>query len=163
MLSEARYRSLCSGGVLRIHRADFQRSLIKYLPLPGSNVVTNATCNLHLSHRLVDYTYTSHSSSATHPGAITLHFADKPCATCDILIGADGIKSTVRQLFLKRLPNPERYERSLEPVWSGAIAYRGLVAREDLEKVFPGHRALNHPGIMVRADHIPSERQMNHV
>lgn len=79
----------------------------------------------------------------------TSHFADKPRVTCDILIGADGIKSSVRQLFLNRLPNPKKYERYLEPKWSGLVAYRGMVSKEALQKVLPGHRALEHPGLMV--------------
>lgn len=138
-----------SGGALRIHRADFQRSLVEHLPLPGSGAAINSTCTLHLSHRLIDYTDTASSSSTHCP--VTLHFEDKPNAYCDILVGADGIKSVVRRLFLTRLPNPEKYENCLEPVWSGTVAYRGLVRKEDLSRVFPGHRALDHSGIMVSA------------
>lgn len=131
------------GGALRIHRADLQRSLLKHLPLSGSSATKiNSPCTVHLSHRLIDYTY-------TNPGPVTLYFADQASVTCDILIGADGIKSHVRPLFLKRLPNPQKYEKYMEPVWSGTVAYRGLVARENLQKVFPGHRMLNHPGLMV--------------
>jgi salicylate hydroxylase len=137
-----------SGGALRIHRADFQLSLLRQLPLPASGVAVNSTCKLHLSHKLIDYQITSHSS-AGDPRPITLFFADKSNKTCDMLVGADGIKSTVRQLFLSRLPNPEKYEMFLDPVWSGTVAYRGLVDKAELKKVFPGHRALDHPGIMV--------------
>jgi salicylate hydroxylase len=139
------------GGALRIHRADFQRSLLESLPLSGSGTNVNSTCNLHLSHRLIDYTETSIPSEpcVRRSPPITLHFANRPNATCDILIAADGIKSTVRPLFLKRLSNPLQYERYMEPVWSGSVAYRGLVEREELSKVFPNHRVFNHPGIMV--------------
>ncbi|KAF9449145.1 4-aminobenzoate hydroxylase [Macrolepiota fuliginosa MF-IS2] len=143
------YDVMNNGGALRIHRADFQRSLIKHLPLAGSAAKDiNCPCTLHLSHRLADYTSTAPATSTRNIGPITLHFSDKPSATCDILIGADGIKSTVRQLFLSRLPNPQKYERYMEPVWSECVAYRGLVSTDELEKVFPGHRALTHPGLM---------------
>ncbi|KAJ3573489.1 hypothetical protein NP233_g2406 [Leucocoprinus birnbaumii] len=110
--------------------------LIPIAPLPK-----NSRCALHLSHRLIDYV-------ESKQGPVTLHFSDQPPRTCDILIGADGIKSTVRKIFLSRLPNSERYTRCMDPVWSGAIAYRGLVKREELESVYPGHRALGHPGLM---------------
>lgn len=131
------------GGSLPIHRADLQRTFIEHLPLSDSNQPVNTPCALHLSHRLVDYT----QSSPTGP--ITLYFSNDVVETCDILIGADGIKSTVRQLFLTRLPSPDKYTKYLEPVWSGTIAYRGLVAREDLEKIYPGHRALNLTRVLV--------------
>lgn len=135
---------------MRIHRADLQRTLISHLPLQGSAVKEiNSICNLYLSHRIVDYNNTAPSGSSKRSGPVTIHFADKPSTTCDILIGADGIKSTVRQLFLSRLPNPQKYLNCLEPKWSGLVAYRGLIAREELEKELPGHRALTHPGLMV--------------
>ncbi|KAF7760112.1 hypothetical protein Agabi119p4_10788 [Agaricus bisporus var. burnettii] len=138
------------GGALRIHRADFQRSLVERLPLPGSGASINSTCNLHLSHRLIDYTETSAPSSpgSSHSCPITLHFADRPSGSCDILLAADGIKSTVRPLFLNRLPDPQRYERYMEPVWSGSTAYRGLVEQAELMRAFPDHRILKLPGIM---------------
>ncbi|KAF9449148.1 4-aminobenzoate hydroxylase [Macrolepiota fuliginosa MF-IS2] len=141
------------GGALRIHRADLQRTLIKHLPLPGSNVIINSPCTLHLSHRLTNYTPISTASISPHSGPVTLHFSDKPPTTCDILIGADGLKSTVRQLFLTRLPDPEKYKPYLEPVWSGTIAYRGLVTKEELREKFPGHRALDLPGVMYIGKH----------
>ncbi|KAF9449149.1 4-aminobenzoate hydroxylase [Macrolepiota fuliginosa MF-IS2] len=129
------------GGVLRIHRADLQRSLIKHLPLPDSGNPINSACTLHLSHRLVDYT-TSDS------GPTTLHFSNQPDQTCDILIGADGIKSTIRQLFLSRQPNPEDFQQYMDARWSGAVIYRGILAKDELAKVYPGHRALDHAGLM---------------
>lgn len=145
-----------SGGVFRIHRADFQRCLLDHLPLPSNKTVPkNSSCALHLSHRLIDYTTSSISSSSpgascTLTGPITLYFSDQPPRTCDILVGADGIKSTVRKLFLSRLPNPEGYTKCMNPVWSGAIAYRGLIDKAKLENAHPRHRALGHPGLLVR-------------
>jgi len=50
------------------------------------------------------------------------------------------------------MPNPEKYQEFLDPTWTGSLVYRGLVDAEELRKVYPGHRALNHPGIMVSAD-----------
>jgi len=114
-----------------------------HLPHPDSPT----PCTLHLSWRLLDYNQNSES------GPVTLHFANGVAKTCDILIGADGIKSTIRKLFLSRLPNPEKYERCMEPLWSGTYAYRGLVSMEDLAKVYPGHRLLDLTSSLVRLLH----------
>jgi 2-polyprenyl-6-methoxyphenol hydroxylase-like FAD-dependent oxidoreductase len=136
------------GGALRIHRADLQRGLIQHLPLlKSSKVQINSTCALHLNHHLINYTQTG-------LGGIMLHFDNKPSKECDVLIGSDGIKSTVRQLFLSRLPNPQKYRKYYQPMWSGLVAYRGLVSREELEETCPGHRALTDPGLTVRYPHI---------
>ncbi|XP_006456259.1 4-aminobenzoate hydroxylase [Agaricus bisporus var. bisporus H97] len=140
------YDTMNNGGALRVHRAHLQNTLIQHLPLPGSKVTEiNSICGFHLGHNLIDYSH--HSSSGQGP--LTLHFSDgKPSRTCDILVGADGIKSTLRHLFLPRLPNPEKYLNCYEPKWKGLLAYRGLVPKEKLEAVSPGHRALTHPGLM---------------
>jgi salicylate hydroxylase len=137
---------------LRIHRADLQRCLIQHLSIQGSGKSSNKTpCTLHLSHRLTDYIDNSSSLPTPHTGPIILHFANQPSRTCDILVGADGIKSTVRRLFLQRLNNQDKFGVFMDPVWSGAVAYRGLIAREDLEEVFPSHRVIDRPGVMVRS------------
>ncbi|KAF5349921.1 hypothetical protein D9756_009180 [Leucocoprinus leucothites] len=120
-----------NGGSLPVHRADLQRSLMTHMPTSDSPT----PCTLHLSMCLNDY-----EDSPTGP--VTLHFTNGETRTCDILIGADGIKSTIRKLFLSRLPNPEKYERSMDPVWAGTYAYRGLVSMDELAKVYPGHRLL---------------------
>jgi 2-polyprenyl-6-methoxyphenol hydroxylase-like FAD-dependent oxidoreductase len=53
---------------------------------------------------------------------VTAVFADGTCASGDLLIGADGIKSTVRTQFL-----PE-----LQPVYAGYVAWRGVIEESAL-------------------------------
>ena len=55
---------------------------------------------------------------------VTATFADGTQATADLLIGADGADSTVRQQFLP----------SYQPSYAGYIAYRGLVNEPDLPR-----------------------------
>ena len=109
---------------MRFHRADLQRALLSGL-----------SGRLHLSHRIISYEEIGDE--------IHLTFQNGSSATCDILIGMDGIKSIVRKCFLQKqglLSSP-----SLNPVWDGRIAYRGLILADDLEKQLPGHRALTIP------------------
>ena len=53
---------------------------------------------------------------AQHGGAVTLRFADGRQATGDLVIGADGIHSVVR----------EYVAGPAEPIWWRQIAWRGL-------------------------------------
>ncbi len=78
---------------------------------------------------------------------VTMHFQNGVSATCDLLIGMDGIKSTVRKSLLEKQGIP--HSPCLEPVWSGTIAYRGLVSRDVLDTVFPGHRSITTPMMYI--------------
>ena len=69
---------------------------------------------LHLGHRLTGF--------VDHGDRVELQFAERAPASADIVVGADGIHSTVRALLF----GAER------PRFTGCVAYRGLVPAERL-------------------------------
>jgi 2-polyprenyl-6-methoxyphenol hydroxylase-like FAD-dependent oxidoreductase len=86
------------------HRADLLRALAAALPLE----------RLHLGHRLSGFT--------DRGDRLELRFAHGARVAAGVLVGADGIHSTVRgELF-----GPE------QPRFTGCIAYRGLVPADRL-------------------------------
>jgi salicylate hydroxylase len=66
-----------------VHRAAFLRELLADVPPE----------RMHASKKLDNFDRNS-------DGSLTLHFTDGTAHECDILIGADGIRSTVRKLIL---------------------------------------------------------------
>lgn len=66
-----------------VHRAAFLNELLADVP----------TERLHASKKLDHF-------DQNHDGSLTLHFTDGTTHECDILIGADGVHSTVRKLIL---------------------------------------------------------------
>ncbi|EIW63582.1 FAD/NAD-P-binding domain-containing protein [Trametes versicolor FP-101664 SS1] len=104
-------------GCIRFHRAQFLDVLVDHLPQDVA----------HFGKRLVNYRTTEHDTSTE----TELLFADGSVAACDILIGCDGIKSVVRKQMLedhaREGSGDPRLLDHIEPVWSGSIAYRGLI------------------------------------
>lgn len=70
-----------------VHRAAFLRELLANVPPK----------RMHASKKLDHYVETSNNGV---DGFLTIHFTDGTTHECDILIGADGIHSTVRKLLL---------------------------------------------------------------
>src|SRR5262249_16571861 len=89
---------------ITIHRADLLAVLASGVPAEG----------IHLGHRLVGLEDTG--------GGTEAWFANGVRITADILVGADGINSTVRAALF----GPEA------PRFAGCVAYRGLVPVERL-------------------------------
>lgn len=101
------YREQFGAPYVGIHRADLQRILAGAFGAEG----------LHLSKRVI-------TIDDDGPRA-TLHFEDGDSAQADLVIGADGARSTVRKLMLG-------YDFAL---YSGASASRGIVTPEALSEL----------------------------
>ncbi|KAM5533711.1 hypothetical protein V8D89_012584 [Ganoderma adspersum] len=125
-------------GCIRFHRAHFLDALVDHLPAGAA----------HFGKRLAAYTYSpvAHQSEPQ----IRLQFSDGSAATCDLLVGCDGIKSVVRKQLLedhvhKRRGDPQLLAH-IGPVWSGTVAYRGLIPVERLRNADgTEHRTIRSP------------------
>lgn len=139
-----------STGMITFHRLDFQTILLEHL--------SATSCRTHTSKHLASYSTTLHSTSSA--SSVHLHFQDGTTATCDLLIGADGIKSVVRENMLRafaahaqsdgRTQEAEASLSSIDPVWSGVSIYKTTFPSENLSQKLPGHRALQDPMIVSK-------------
>ncbi|KAJ3898483.1 hypothetical protein F5879DRAFT_611971 [Lentinula edodes] len=118
------------GPLLTFHRAQFQEVLVQHLP---------PSCRIHHSKRLKSYS----QGRLGYP--IRLLFEDGTYATCDVLVGADGIKSAVRNCLLqdqteiaRESGQPTDEQKTLtckdHVSWAGSIAYRALIPVERLKE-----------------------------
>ena len=132
-------------GNLTYHRAVLLKCLVEQID-PQSTTI-------HFSKRLVSFELPSDDHKAT---PIKLNFKDGTNAECDVLIGADGIHSSIRHvMFDLAAQNAEKcgsedsesIAASLRdrkrPIWSGSVAYRGLISIEELKKINPNHRVID--------------------
>ncbi|KAI0277468.1 FAD/NAD-P-binding domain-containing protein [Russula aff. rugulosa BPL654] len=125
------------GGMMMFHRAEFHGAILNRLP---------SSCGTFPSKRLESYTQ--------QPGdVILLRFQDGSTATCNILLGADGVKSAVRKTMLHeaaswaesqhRKADAAELRNLSEPHFSGFFSYRALIPAEKLSSISPQHRALS--------------------
>ena len=124
------------GSLLTFHRADFQTVLLRKLP---------TSYRIYCSKRLRSY-------EQRHGGPISLLFEDGTSTSCDVLVGADGLKSAVRRSLLgekaSRAQSQNNWSEAaditalIEPTWSGTNAYRALVPADRLRSRQSNHRAL---------------------
>ncbi|HEY3847222.1 MAG TPA: FAD-dependent monooxygenase [Acetobacteraceae bacterium] len=105
---------------LTIHRRDLLAAIASGFP---------ASC-VHLAHRLTGFTSRADSVEA--------RFDNGARCTVDVLVGADGIHSTVRA----------RLFRDEAPLFAGCVAYRGLVPAEHIADLAlePGNQSWLGPG-----------------
>ena len=125
------------GGLMGIHRAEFHEVLLNHL---------SSRCRTLPSKHLESY--------VQRPGdPIVLHFQDGSTATCDVLIGADGLKSVIRKtMFHEAAMWSESQRRDADAVqlrslselrFSGVLSYRALIPGARLSSISPQHRALS--------------------
>ncbi|EKM51446.1 uncharacterized protein PHACADRAFT_263582 [Phanerochaete carnosa HHB-10118-sp] len=118
------------------HRNDILAVFLRHIP---------TYYRAHFGKRLVSYT-------DSPDGPVVLEFKDGTTATCDFLVGSDGIKSVVRRTMYERfaasVEDPKEKERLLafvKPTWTGQYVYRGVISTEDLRKVTPDHPVFDGP------------------
>ncbi|KDR75249.1 hypothetical protein GALMADRAFT_157105 [Galerina marginata CBS 339.88] len=119
---------------IRFHRAEFLDVFVNHLPAGIA----------HFGKRLLSYSRESSSDP------ISLSFADGTFSTCDVLVGADGIKSCTRVQMYRETAQAERdpnFLKFVQPIWTGTIAYRGLIRVEDIPRAPNGslHRTIETP------------------
>lgn len=124
------------GPLQAIHRAEFLEVLLKHLP---------ANYRAHFGKRLTSYT-----DSEAEP--VLLSFKDGSTATCDLLVGADGIKSATRRAMYEKLADAEPSAEKvtalrdlISPRWTGKYIYRSIISSDELAKICPDHPSLNAP------------------
>ncbi|KAJ7595521.1 hypothetical protein C8J56DRAFT_1115495 [Mycena floridula] len=130
-----------NGGGMTFHRPDLQQALFRNIP---------KSSRVHLKHRLVSYKETE--------DGVNLTFQNGTTASCDLLIGADGVKSVVRngtKNHFRRGPT--------EPVVTGFYAFRGLVPAERLREVYPNHRSITTPTMHIVVYPIGAQRKIINV
>ncbi|KAI0085592.1 hypothetical protein BDY19DRAFT_442598 [Irpex rosettiformis] len=118
------------------HRAEFLKILEKHVP---------PSYRTHFGKRLVSYEDSS-------PDPIVLHFKDGTTAQCDMLVGADGIRSAVRRAMFTALAAKAQddalaatYRQCVDATWSGVVTYRALVQADAFKADYPNHAALSTP------------------
>ena len=107
------FRAIYGAPHMRLHRWDLQSALIARLAeaAPGA---------LRLGSHV--------ERVVTHDGHVELAFGDGRKETADIVIAADGIRSAIRESLFNPAP----------PVFSGFVAWRGLVETSKLPRELHG-------------------------
>ena len=103
------------------------------------------SCTVHPKKRLVKYMEPEEEAHSMSP--IKLEFTDGTCATTDILIGADGIRSAVRKTMFEAASKDSGDQKAdlkqfIEATFTGMSVYRALVPAETLGKETPENASL---------------------
>lgn len=98
-----------------------------------------SSCSLHFNKRLTHY-------DKQLSGSLILHFADDTTSTTDVLIGADGIHSSVRKTLFETLDqnvvDPSKIKHYTDPSWTGTLVYRAVIPAKKLLDLDPNHVAM---------------------
>ena len=108
---------------------------------------------LRLGKRLVSYT------QPDADGRIRLEFKDGSSAVCDVLVGADGVRSGVRAAMFGKLADAAQAKGELEeeaqlrkcipPLFSGEVVYRCLIKKDQLPPEQASSPLLNSPTLCL--------------
>ncbi len=118
----------------------------------------------HFSKRLVGYVQNS-------SGVVTMSFSDGTIAEADVVVGADGMKSIVREVMYQDLADTakdrdeaeaRKLESYIEPTWMGIHAYRTLIDTEKLLKIAPGHQTSTTPVIVSVQRYVTVVHRIHH-
>ncbi|OJA07724.1 hypothetical protein AZE42_06103 [Rhizopogon vesiculosus] len=113
-----------------IHRQHLVDILKQHLP---------SSCTVHFNKRLTTYEKLS-------AGLLVLHFADESLENTDVLIGADGIRSSVRKTLFetidKDLVDSSKIRYYTDPSWTGTLVYRAIFPAEKLLEMDPSNVSL---------------------
>ena len=101
------YRELYGAPYMRLHRWDLQHAMITRLAQTAPGALRLGSCVDRVERR---------------NSQVELRFADGRTETADVVIAADGIRSTIRETLFHPAP----------PVFTGFVAWRGLVNTADL-------------------------------
>ena len=124
----------------QMHRADLQQALL-------NSITANDPDCIHLEHSFVDLSQTE--------SAVTATFSNGNIVRAAILVGCDGIRSTVRA----------RLFGAGEPSFTGYVAWRGLVPMESLPEglVDPDSAIFTGPGHFFTRYRVSAGRLLNYV
>ncbi|KAG6379291.1 hypothetical protein JVT61DRAFT_11746 [Boletus reticuloceps] len=131
------FQTVHRDGPSLMHRQQMVAILERHLP---------ASCTVHAKKRLVGY-IEPEQEDAHSTSPFRLEFADGTTATTDVLIGADGIRSTVRKTMFEAASKDDGADKTdlkqyIDATFTGITIYRALVAQEVLRKENPEHISL---------------------
>ena len=96
---------------------------------------------VHLGKRLVSYSQNKDGNPEADK-RIHVTFQDGTTTECDVLVGADGIRSGVRAIMYRRFADTAQAQgkeeeaanlrKCIPPVFSGEVVYRCLIEKEKL-------------------------------
>ncbi|GJJ13749.1 hypothetical protein Clacol_008005 [Clathrus columnatus] len=117
------YGTLVFSRTMGFHRATFLDVLVELFN------TRNTTGKIHFGKRCVKYEYAQNTDTKD----VEIHFKDGTTATCDVLVGSDGIRSVIRKQLVDETAKDKGWSAQDSAVdstglrFSGTVAYRALV------------------------------------